>query len=91
MVLFLKPGCKPAAPLGTVGKRRRQQLRLDALDSRVVLVGTRRLELLTSTVSICPYYVFQRLTTPRGLPKHAEVVQGSRFCGLDCGLQNSVR
>src|ERR1035441_8393682 len=42
------------------------------------MVGTRRLELLTSTVS--------RLTSAWRLPKYTQVVQDIAFCGLGCGL-----
>jgi hypothetical protein len=30
------------------------------------------------------------LTTPRGLPKFAEVTQDIEHCGLDCGLESSL-
>src|SRR5664280_1931098 len=49
------------------------------------MVGTRRLELLTSTVSI-----LQRLTSAWRLPKYTQVVQDIAFCGSDCGLKNWV-
>src|ERR1035438_1105521 len=41
------------------------------------MVGTRRLELLTSTVS----------TSAWRLPKYTQVVQDIAFCGLGCGLK----
>ena len=34
-----------------------------------------------------PAFGFKRLITPWGLPKHTEVVQDSKVCGLGCGLE----
>lgn len=46
------------------------------------LVGATGFEPMTSTVKM----ILQQLTTPRGMPKYAEVVQELKLCGLDCGL-----
>jgi hypothetical protein len=32
-----------------------------------------------------------RVKRPRGLPKYAEVVQDIELCGLECGLEKSLK
>jgi hypothetical protein len=36
-------------------------------------------------VTVLPFEVFQRLTSPWGTPKTTEVVEDRTFCGSDCG------
>jgi hypothetical protein len=52
------------------------------------MAGTTGLEPATSAVTVLPFYVFQRLTSPWGAPNTAEVVQDMTFCEPDCGSES---
>jgi len=53
------------------------------------MAGTTGLEPAASAVTALRELVLQQLTTTRGLPNAAQVIQDHTNCGLGCGLGNS--